>query len=73
MVIDYLDDANDDNRDTTVAWQAEYEGVWSKTHETDDKGQTTLCGVTVPEAVTTDSTGPMGRCKRCSKLRKGTQ
>jgi hypothetical protein len=46
---------------------------WSKLHETNDNGMTTLCGVTVPESYDSDNYGDGKRCARCKALRKAGQ
>jgi len=65
MYYDY-DDDTPTTFDTTIAWQVEERGSWSKVHETTDHGVTTLCGLIVPVSVAdTDSSSSLGRCKRC--------
>ena len=69
----YYNDDDDFSTDTTVAWQ-EYEGGrWSKTHDTNDHGRTTLCGAKVPEVVwMNDGFSTQGSCKRCINARRKT-
>ena len=72
----YLDDLvhSDEAVPDFVAWRmwngkTGTPGPWSKLHMLNDM-QTTLCGVTVPEAYDSDCHGNGDRCKRCAAIRK---